>query len=702
MKIARAGLLAALILLVGVQSPSTILRGSQEEQSEATVPHGAPVEERGPQVRPWVRTHRPIIGSQPDPLVQRSTSFSPLVASTFNSFPGISNSSQLPLDQSLPPDANAAVGEGQLVQIVNSSYQVFDSGGNTLKGPVSISNLWSGLVHGDPTMMPGQSVCTRGAYAWNGNYFTDPVVLFDKINGPDIGHWVISQIASSDHGVSGTYCVAVSQTRDATGIPNTWNAYQFTIADPDSPSLKIFPDYPKMGIGVTAYYATFNVTYRATLFNSPCFQGAEVVALNRNAMLANQDVTPVTQWLRASSGCSLGTSDGSLLPADFDGGTINEPPSTEPEFLLELDPSPDLLCTVSSQALNLFKFHVDFTTTPPTSTWTGPTPICVDTFTEACVDAEGAGSPGPCIQQNQSYTTQLLDPLGDRLMNRLVYRNFPGDHESLVANHSVCTPPYNPPPSPPCGVGSGVGIRWYEIRNVQAITPTVYQSGTYSPDSNSRWMGSIAMDQFGQIALGYSVSGSNLNPSIRVTANVPGLDPLGIMEPESTIVAGGASQSGFTGANRWGDYTSMAINPGDDATFLYTNEYYQATALGTPNWITWMHSFRLYPGAGSVPDGSIKASGSGGGITLSWSPSCYPVDTDYEIYRGTLGVYYSHTIVTCTTHGALSWTFSGTPNSYYLVVPKNRYSEGGYGHQGNGTPIPPGSSACMAAAVVCP
>ena len=72
-----------------------------------------------------------------------------------------------------------------------------------------------------------------------------------------------------------------------------------------------------------------------------------------------------------------------------------------------------------------------------------------------------------------------------------------------------------------------MGLRWYEVRNPNG-TPTVYQQGTFAPDATYRWMGSIAMDHVGNIALGYSVSSSSLHPAIRFTGRLAG-DPLGTM-----------------------------------------------------------------------------------------------------------------------------------------------------------------------------
>ncbi len=224
-----------------------------------------------------------------------------------------------------------------------------------------------------------------------------------------------------------------------------------------------------------------------------------------------------------------------------------------------------------SNSLNLWKFHADFAT-PGNATLTGPTNIPVAAFSAAC----GGGA---CIPQ--PGTRQKLDSLADRLMYRLAYRNF-GATESLVVNHSVKV--------------SGnkraqvVGIRWYELRVSSVGAPVVHQQGTFSPDSTNRWMGSIAMDKVGDMALGYSESSSTVFPSIRYTGRVP-TDPLGTMQAENIIKAGGGSQ--LSNLSRWGDYSAMTVDPVDDCTFWYTTEYLKSS--GTFNWSTWISSFK-FPG----------------------------------------------------------------------------------------------------------
>ena len=243
------------------------------------------------------------------------------------------------------------------------------------------------------------------------------------------------------------------------------------------------------------------------------------------------------------------------MPSDLDGAIL--PPAGSPNFQLTLAPP---------NALKLFKFHVDWTT-PANTTLTGPITIAVPSYTEASGDAS-VPQPG---------TTQKLDSLGDRLMFRLAYRRFADGHEAMVTNHTVVA-------------GTRFAPRWYEIRSPNA-TPTLFQSGTYAPaDTIYRWMGSIAMDKLGDIAIGYSASSSTVFPSIRFTGRVPA-DPIGTLQVEKVGKAGAGSQQ--TTLSRWGDYSSMSIDPTRDCLFAYNNEYLKVS--GTFNWSTWIDAIQ-FPG----------------------------------------------------------------------------------------------------------
>ena len=358
----------------------------------------------------------------------------------------------------------------------------------------------------------------------------DPIVQYDKA----ADRWIMTQFAVPPGGPF-MQCIAVSQTSDATG---GYNRYAFQYSG--------FNDYPKMGVWPDAYYITFN------MFNAAgtAFLGAQVCAYNRAAMLAGSLATQQCKQLSSAFG--------GLLAADLDGST--PPPTGSPNYILN----------GGTNNLNLWKFHVDWNT-PANTTLTGPISIPVTAFNTAC----GGGT---CIPQ--PGTTQQLDSLADRLMYRLAYRNF-GDHESLVVTHSVTA-----------GTTAS-GLRWYEIRNPNG-TPAVFQQSSYSPDTASRWMGSIAMDKLGNIAIGYNVSSSTIKPSLRYSTRLA-TDPINTLSNETSIVVGGGSQ--LATLSRWGDYTTMTVDPVDDCTFWYTGEYLKTN--GTFNWSTRITSFKM-PNCGGV------------------------------------------------------------------------------------------------------
>ncbi|MDE3136105.1 MAG: hypothetical protein KGL59_06005 [Acidobacteriota bacterium] len=453
--------------------------------------------------------------------------------------------------QGAPPDTNGSAGATQYVQWVNLSFGIFSkSTGKIVYGPAEGNTLWQSLG----------GVCAS-------NNSGDPIAQYDK----QAQRWVLMQpVFTTPYAL----CVAVSTTSDAT---SAYNLYQFSI-----PS-NYFPDYPKLAVWPDGYYVSYNAFTSA----SGGFVSGYACALDRANMLAGN---------AATMQCFNGGGYPSLLPSDLDGdsgapGTTAAPPAGSPNYFIDFS---------STNSLNLFKFHVDWTT-PSNSTFTGPAVIPVTSFSEAC----GGGT---CVPQ--SSTTQQLDSLGDRLMYRFAYRNF-GSYESLVISQSVNT-------------GSGnTGVRWYEIRSPEANT-AVYQQGTFAPDSNYRWMPSIAEDEKGDIALGYSLSGSTIFPAISFTGRVP-TDALNTMETESSIIQGAGAQTG--GLSRWGDYSNMSVDPADDCTFWYTTEFLKSS--GSFNWSTEIASF-TFPGCTTTtPDFSLSASptsqtitaGSGTSYTIDVTPS---------------------------------------------------------------------------------
>jgi hypothetical protein len=361
----------------------------------------------------------------------------------------------------------------------------------------------------------------------------DGIILYDKIDG----RWFFSQLLNNSPEAPTTVCIALSATSDATDV---YYRYAFDLSNVLPPGTTL-SDYPKFGVWPDGYYYTANI-FGAT-------SGVNLCAFDRGNMLVGNDATAQCFFSR--------TIGGSYLPADLDGST--PPPDGSPNFLLDLS---------GTGAVRLVKFHVDFAV-PDNSTLSAPITIPVAPFTRPSGGVPQLGS------------TQTLATLGDRLMFRLAYRNF-GDHESLVANHSVAA-------------SGSIGVRWYELRGPNDDVPVVYQQGTYMPDDVFRWMGSIAMDGAGDVAVGYSASSSDIHPAIRYTGRTPD-DPLGALEDEHSILEGGGSQQPTL--SRWGDYSSITIDPVDDCTFWFTTEYHQAD--GGFNWNTRIASFS-FPSCGMGP-----------------------------------------------------------------------------------------------------
>jgi hypothetical protein len=402
-----------------------------------------------------------------------------------------------------PPDTNGAAGATQYVQWVNEAFAVYDKAtGNLVYGPANGNTLWAGF--GGPCQTSNDG---------------DPIVQYDKA----ANRWVMTQFAVST--TPYRQCVAVSTTSDATG---SYARYEYTYGTG-------FNDYPKLGVWPDGYYITYNM-----FSNGQFFSGSRVCAFDRTKMLAGQ---PATQQC-----VQLSTAYGGLLPSDLDGSTA--PPAGSPNYMVNF----------GTNSLNVWKFHVDWTT-PANSTLTGPTNLPVASFATAC----GGGA---CVPQ--PGTSQKLDSLADRLMYRLAYRNF-GSYAAMVVNHSV-------------SVGSrktsASGIRWYELR-VTNNAVSVFQQGTFSPDTNHRWMGSMAMDKVGNIGLGYSKSSSSVFPSVFFTGRQPA-DAAGTMSTETSIFGGSGSQ--LRNLSRWGDYSSLSVDPVDDCTMWYTTEYLKQN--GTFNWST--------------------------------------------------------------------------------------------------------------------
>ncbi len=428
-------------------------------------------------------------------------------------------------DGAVPPDTIGDVGPNYYVQMVNSG----PNGAN-----FAIYNK-SGVKLAGPTAL-GQLWLSAGVTNAGTQYgYGDPVVLYDQL----AQRWLLSQFAMESSDSPPWYlAIAVSASSDPLGA---YYVYCFEEND-------YFPDYPKYGVWPDAYYMTSN-------------DGTGLVgawAFERAKMLLGQPARVLKFEVAGNF----------LLPADCDGSAA--PPANAPNYLYTMMddtywpsqgyPGPD--------RYELWEYHVDWVTTNNSSvTMSAALPCAAFNYT-----VNGYFNYNAIPQKG---TTQKVDAVSEWPMWRAQYRNF-GGYQTLVGNFTV-----------DADGADHAGIRWFELRRTVTTNWSIYQEGTLVPDANHRWMGSVAMNGSGDMALGYSVSGSNVYPGIRYTGRVAA-DAVGTLAGETNIWLGFASQ---TAADRWGDYSAMSVDPADDATFWYTQEYIGSNG----NWRTRISTLTVVP-----------------------------------------------------------------------------------------------------------
>lgn len=429
----------------------------------------------------------------------------------------------------IPPDPNGAVGPHNYVETVNVVFAVYDRTGHKLAGPTTLGSLWNGFKISDCTDNSG-----------------DPVVLYDRRDD----RWLIGQLTS--RGPTIFYnCVAISKTSDPAGA---YYRYAFS-AGPN------FPDYPKYSV----WSDSFILTSRD--FGNAGGYGISVYGLEKAKMVAGDPNAHSMHFFLDSTKVPIYTVGDGLLPADVD-GTV---------YPKDGGPAP-IIGTMNTlgpygapfDGLNIYDLVVHWSTLKGSLKLVNQLHVASFNSTFPC------GGGRACIPEKG--TSAKIDFLGyrQRPTFRLAFRKFP-TYETMVTNQSVQAR------------SNIAGVRWYEVRRTAGVY-TLFQQGTYSPsDGVDRWMGSVAMDKKGNIAAGYSVSNASIFPGIRYAGRRAGA-PLGKFNlAEQVLFAGSGSQT--DSANRWGDYTSLNLDPVDDCTFWYVNEYYATT---TPdNWTTRIGSFKL-------------------------------------------------------------------------------------------------------------
>jgi hypothetical protein len=457
----------------------------------------------------------------------------PFALSTLANFEGISNQDNFNIfgGRVNPPDPVGDVGKKHYVEMVNLAFAVYSKTGDLLLGPADIGSLWAGFAIEDCTDPSG-----------------DPIVLYDQF----ADRWILSQFTTrglDDPTLPFYNCVAISQTGDPTGA---YYRYAFTTG-------LFFPDYPKYGI----WRDTYIITTRE--FGPTDEYGIGVYGLERERMIAGDPAARVVSFfLDGNDPAILPLVGDGLLPPDTDG---REKPSRGAPAPIVGTQDDDAAYGATFDAVNIWEFSVKWRSTPVASIeFKAQLPVAEFDSVFPCAPTARDCLPQPGITDPNQY----LDILSYRQRPtwRLAYRNFKF-FETMVTNQSVEAAP---------GVA---GVRWYEIRRIHGKY-FIYQQGTFAPnDGVHRWMGSIAQDKWGNIALGYSVTNAtDVYPGIRFTGRMF-FHPLGQMTlGEGVIVNGSGVQT--TTNSRWGDYTSMNVDPVDDCTFWYVNEYYEISGLPLP------------------------------------------------------------------------------------------------------------------------
>jgi hypothetical protein len=418
-------------------------------------------------------------------------------------------------------DISMAVGPDHIFEILGGNFAIFSKKGKKYD---ATGKLLYGAVPND-TIFAGFGV--RCGTTNN----SDTVVRYDQL----AGRWlfVLPVFSRPPGDPQGPYamCYAVSATSDPLG---PYYRYEF--------QRPLFPDYPRPAVWPDGYYNPTSTS--DNLLPDVITQKHDCIA-DRNKML---------KGLPATEQCVVIDGGVFMLNADLDGKKL--PPAGAPNIMMSTGGT-QLMKIFGDDGIYFYKVHVDWND-PSKTTVSEPQKIPVAPYRYLC-----DGQLSNCV--SQPGTERRLDSQGDKLIQRLVYRNF-GDHESILAEHSVAT------------AAHGGGVRWYEFRLNKQRDPTLYQQSTYAPGGFYRWLGSMAFDRKGDIGIGYSFGGDPNYPGQRVAARLA-KDPKGQLTfHESVLAEGHASQ---TGSLRWEDYTNIAIDPSDDCTFWYVGNYLKSGATSS-------------------------------------------------------------------------------------------------------------------------
>lgn len=467
-----------------------------------------------------------------------------------------------------PPDNNGDVGPNHYIQAVNSSYAIYSKTGTRLAA-FTENQLWS----------------TTGSNLCNGNSAGDPIVLYDAL----ADRWILTHFAFAGGSSPFYQCIAASKTGDP--VSGGWWMYALRM-DPGTtgtPPVGLLNDYGKFGIWNDCLYMAANE------FSGNTFAGTLFASFSRSDLYSGNTLT----WsLGFINNTVNNPSPFTMIPSHLGGQAAFSLPAGRPNYFVSE--------STTAWAFDVRKF------TPAANCGAGGTFSGATNVSQASYFYPGYPSYAPNVPQPGTAT--MLDNLGDRLMQKVQYRKV-GTQESLWVVHNV---------QPASGI---VTEQWAQIDVTGGtIATTPVQQQIYTPDSTLfRWMGGLAVDGQGNMALGYSTSNSASYPSIAYSGRLAS-DPLNTLpQTETTLVAGAASQifnCGGAPCDRWGDYSSMSVDPADDCTFWYTNQYYSSIENGTTNrnWQTGIGSFKFPSCTSSTYILTVTKSGTGTG-TVTSSPT---------------------------------------------------------------------------------
>ncbi len=478
-----------------------------------------------------------------------------LLGQTVTSFEGIDASQTHGL---IDFDPNGAVGTKQYMEWVNVDYQAYDK--------TTFAPVWKAPQIGNKPWTASQM---SNCYDLSG----DGLIMFDRL----ASRWIIAAHGLPASGIY-YYCVAISNTDDLTSGSFAWYTYEFPlnpVIGQNSKGHAYFPDWPKWGTWADAYYVSFDLE---DIDNKYQPIGIAACALDRTNMLLGLTPDPMQCFSDPSPIPTHGALylKHSLIPGDVEGTT--PPPDGRDEFLVSIQNPPNDGHSLTSSSLNLWDFHVDWIN--PTNSSLTKSSVPVAPYTPACYNVafplRTVCVPEPSVNPKNGFHYQL-DGVGDRLMPRLSYRNF-GSYESFLVSQTIQSGPHT----------NQTGIRWYELRASGGANPSLFQSGTISPDKATyRFMPSIAQDQAGHAAVGYSTSSATNHPGIKATW----------VDLAKTKNSAGVTIMNGTGdelnSSQWGDYTSMTVDPVDDCTFWYVNEYFTQNQIKTSDWQTRIAHFKI-------------------------------------------------------------------------------------------------------------